>query len=136
MLAHIGYFILLTCCVLSIYGCIASILAAHWRHVKLLRSAKAASTLVSCLAVCASILMWYMLFNRMFEVNYIAKNSSLDLPMFYTFTVFWSSLEGSHMFWTLLLSLFATLCVWTAHKDNEHIHIHNPLYSSCTDYWK
>jgi len=25
------------------------------------------------------------------------------------------------MLWTLFLSIFATICLWTAHKDNEHI---------------
>lgn len=121
MLPHLGFFLLLTCCILCVYSCFASILAAYWRHVRLFRSARWAATTVSVLALIASILMWYMLFNRMFEVNYIAKNSSTDLPAFYTFTVFWSSLEGSHMFWTLLLSFCGTIGIWTAHKDNDHI---------------
>lgn len=121
MLAHLGFYLLLLCCLLSIYGCFASLVAARMRHVRLFRSARVATTTVSVLAVTASLLMWYLLFTRSYEVHYIAKNSSDDLPYFYTFTVFWASLEGSHMLWTLLLSLFASLALWTANRDNEHI---------------
>lgn len=121
MLPHLGFYILLLCCILSVYSCGASLFAAKMRHVRLFRSARLATTMVAVLGIVASIILWYLLFTRSYEVFYIAKNSSNDLPVFYTFTVFWASLEGSHMLWTLLLSIFAAIALWTAHKDNEHI---------------
>jgi cytochrome c-type biogenesis protein CcmF len=69
----------------------------------------------------ASLILWFLLMNHDYTVAYIFKNSSNDLPPIYRITAFWSSLEGSHTLWTLLLSIFSAIAVWTAHDDNEHI---------------
>ena len=73
------------------------------------------------LLIGASVLLWVGLFQRDYSIAYVAKNSSNDLPTLFTFTAFWSSLEGSHTLWMLLLSIMGTVAVWTHSKDNEHI---------------
>ncbi len=120
-LANLGFFLLFTCFILSIYGAIAGLVAAKLRHRRLYRSTKYALTLTAVLSVIAAIMLWFLFFQREFAVNYVFKNSSLDLPLRYTFTAFWSSLEGSHFLWTVFLTLCSTLAIWTHAKDNEHI---------------
>ena len=120
-MANYGFFLLFLCCLLSGYGFLASIGAAFWRHRRLYRSAKMALTTTAVLAFVASLLLWYGLFTHNFSIYYIFKNSSLDLPELYKFTAFWSSLEGSHMLWTLFLTICGTIAIWTHAKDNEHI---------------
>ncbi len=121
MFANQGFFLLYLCLITSIYGVIASLLAARLRHQRLYRSARAAATAVFVMCAVAAGLMWYMLYSRDYSVLYIFNNSSNDLPPLYTLSAFWSALEGSHFFWTLLLVTFSCLAHWTYTRDNEHI---------------
>lgn len=121
MLADLGFFLFLMCTLLSGYSTLASIGAGRMRHRRLFRSARIAATLSTAFAVTASGILWFLLFQRDYTVAYIAKNSSNDLPAIYTLTAFWSSLEGSHTLWTLLLSIFSAIAIWTSSRDNEHI---------------
>ncbi len=121
MLADLGFFLLLMCTILSGYSTLASIGAGRLRHRRLFRSARTAATTSAVFALIASGILWFLLFQRDYTVAYIAKNSSNDLPAMYTLTAFWSSLEGSHTLWTLLLAVFSAIAVWTSSRDNEHI---------------
>ena len=121
MLADIGFFLLFLCTMLSGYSTVSSIAAGRMRHRRLFRSARVATTLSAGLCLTASLILWFLLFEHDYSVAYIFKNSSNDLPPIYRVTAFWSSLEGSHMLWTLLLSIYSTIALWTASRDNEHI---------------
>lgn len=121
MLADLGFYLTCLCFILSIYGVIASISAALTRHRRLYRSSRAALNISTIMCVAASLFLWYLFFQRDYSVAYIAKNSSNDLPELYTLTAFWSSLEGSHYLWTLLMALFSSVAVLTYSKENEHI---------------
>jgi cytochrome c-type biogenesis protein CcmF len=121
MLAHLGFFLLLIGSVFSGFATFAAIFAGLMRHRRLLRSARLAATFAGTMVLFASILLWYFLFQRDFSVSYVFKNSSLDLPKLFTFTAFWSSLEGSHLLWTLLMSGVMVIASWVYAKDNEHI---------------
>jgi cytochrome c-type biogenesis protein CcmF len=121
MIGDLGFFLMFLCFITSIYGVIASVAAAKMRHRRLYRSARLATTAVCAMCLAASLILWYSFFQRDYSLYYIYKNSSNDLPAYYTLTAFWSSLEGSHLLWTLLLSIFAAISLWTYSKDNEHI---------------
>ena len=121
ILGDVGHYLLLLCLIVNIYGTVASLLAARLRHRRLYLSAKAAQTGSCLLVLAASLILWTTFFGRDYSLLYVFKNSSSDLPSYYTLTAFWSSLEGSHLLWTLLLSICATLALWTHARDNEHI---------------
>jgi cytochrome c-type biogenesis protein CcmF len=121
MLANQGFFLLYLCLITSIYGVLASLFAAKYRHKRLYRSARMAATATFVMCVTAAGFMWYMLYARDYSVKYIFSNSSNDLPPMYTLSAFWSALEGSHFFWTLLLAIYSCIAHWTYSKDNEHI---------------
>ncbi|MDE3269876.1 MAG: cytochrome c biogenesis protein CcsA [Pseudomonadota bacterium] len=120
-LADIGYYLVLLCAIISVYGVISALFATRLRHRPLYLSAKMAQTVACVLTIAAAAILWWSFFARDYSFTYIFKNSSNDLPPFYTLTAFWSSLEGSHLLWTLLLSVCATVAAWTHAKDNEHI---------------
>ena len=107
MLANHGFFLLYLCGLLSVYGVGASAGAAVMRHRRLYLSAKVAVSVAGVLVTIAAALLWAAFFARDYSVAYVAKVSSNDLPAFYRVSAFWSSLEGSHFLWTLLLQLFA-----------------------------
>ena len=121
MLGHLGFYLLFLCCITSLYGFMSSVAAAKMRHRRLYRSSRIAATASGIMVLLASIILWYLFFQRDYSIAYIYKNSSNDLPLLYTFSAFWSSMEGSHLLWTLLLSVFCVIAHWTASPDNEHI---------------
>ncbi len=121
MVANFGFYLLFLCCVLSLYGTLSSLTAAWLRSRQLYLSAKLSATSVTVLALLASAILLMSLINQDYSILYVAKNSSSDLPLFYKVTAFWSSLEGSHLLWTLLFSVVSTLALWSNAQSNEHI---------------
>lgn len=121
MFANLGFYLLFLACICCAYGFIASLVSAKWQHRRLYRSAKMSLTGAMLLTTVAAVLMWISLYNRDYSIFYVFKNSSNDLPPIFTFTAFWSSLEGSHFLWTWFMSICATIAIWTHAKDNEHI---------------
>jgi cytochrome c-type biogenesis protein CcmF len=121
MVSDYGFFLLLLCTITSIYGAVAALFSGWFRHRRLYYSAKVAALSSTLMVWTAAIILWYLLFARDYSVAYVAKNSSNDLPVFYTFTAFWSALEGSHLLWTLLLATFSGIVHLAAAKDNEHL---------------
>jgi cytochrome c-type biogenesis protein CcmF len=121
MLADLGFFLLFMCTILSGYSTAASVASGRLRHRRLYRSARMAASVSALFCLFASLILWFLLFQKDYSVAYIFKNSSNDLPPIYRITAFWSSLEGSHTLWTLLLSFYSVIALWTAAKDNEHI---------------
>lgn len=121
MPAHLGFIFLLLALVFALYGLASNVAAAVMRHRRLYRSARLAATVTAAFIILAAIVMWLSLFSRDYSIAYIWRNSSNDLPAFYTFTTFWSALEGSHFLWTMLLAVFTAIALWTGNRDNEHI---------------
>ncbi|MCY3971421.1 MAG: heme lyase CcmF/NrfE family subunit [Acidobacteria bacterium] len=50
--------------------------------------------------------MWYALLSHDFSVSYVAQVGSLATPLHITIFSLWSSLEGSILFWGLILGLY------------------------------
>jgi cytochrome c-type biogenesis protein CcmF len=121
MLPHLGFFLLFMCCLATGWGFFSATGAAMLRHRRLWRSSQMSLYVTCAMALAAAVIFWIVLFQRDYSVGYVWRNSSNDLPAFYTFTTFWSALEGSHFFWTLLLTIFATIGLATVSRDNEHI---------------
>jgi cytochrome c-type biogenesis protein CcmF len=47
-----------------------------------------------------------------FSVQYVAHNSSIDLPLIYKFTAIWGAHEGSLLLWVLLLSILGSVSIY------------------------
>ena len=59
----------------------------------------------------ASVALITALFAHDFSLSYVARYSSLSLSGPYTFGAFWGGMEGSLLFWTLLLTAFSTVAL-------------------------
>ena len=59
----------------------------------------------------ASATLVLLLLADRFDVHYVAAHSSRDLPLFYKITAFWSGMQGSLLFWALILSGFTFFAV-------------------------
>lgn len=121
MVANFGFFLLFLALNLSIYGFFASFLSVRLKHYKLFLSAKHALHAVSLLTVGASMILVALFVLRDYSAFYVYKHSSNDLPLFYTITAFWASLEGSHLLWTLLLTLCGSLSVKVYAAENKQL---------------
>ena len=62
-------------------------------------------------AVFASMLLEYAFLSGDTTIQYVHHNSHPAMPVLYKITAFWGSLDGSLLFWVLLLSLFASLAI-------------------------
>lgn len=116
-MAHFGHYLCLLGLVFSLYSVVASSLAIatkrfSWHHVS--RRSMLLSNMSIILAVAV---LWTLFFQRDYSVEYIYKNSSNDLPIFYTITALWSSLEGSHLFWSLILSVVSVVSLARIKKE-------------------
>jgi cytochrome c-type biogenesis protein CcmF len=55
-----------------------------------------------------------------FSLNIVAEHSSIETPMFYKLAAMWSSQEGSLLLWSFVLSIVASLALYsTRHKLRE-----------------
>ena len=62
-------------------------------------------------ALFASMLLEYAFMAGDLSIQYVQANSHPAMPIFYKITAFWGSLDGSLLFWVLLLSLFSSLSI-------------------------
>lgn len=59
----------------------------------------------------ASMLLEYAFLSGDYTIQYVQQNGHPEMPVFYKLTAFWGSLDGSLLFWVLLLSLFSSLAI-------------------------
>ena len=74
-------------------------------------SAERAMLTVFVLIAIAFLLLEYLFLNDRFDVFYVWKASSRDLQTGYKMTAIWSSMEGSLLLWSLVLSTYTFFAV-------------------------
>lgn len=121
MFAEHGFYLLFLSALLSFYGAMAALVASKFKLRSLWLSSRLAASSVLVISLISAGILWHGLFVHDYAIAYVLKNSSNDLPFFYKITAFWSSLEGSHFLWVLLLSITTNVALWSFHKTNEHI---------------
>ena len=67
----------------------------------------------------ASALMIYAFVTHDFSIKYVASTSDTSMPMEYKVTSFWGGLDGSLLFWVLVLSLFSTVAIVANHRRHR-----------------
>ncbi|MEM1247733.1 MAG: heme lyase CcmF/NrfE family subunit [Acidobacteriota bacterium] len=69
--------------------------------------------------IAASGIMWYALIKHDFSVGYVAQVGSTETPLHITIVSFWSSLEGSILFWVLVLGLYIAAVAVLQRRGHE-----------------
>src|SRR5437764_3780657 len=86
--------------------------AAGWKWARRLAYAFAA------FMVLANLTMEYALLTHDFSVSYVAHVGSREVPTWVTIVSLWSSLEGSILFWGLVLGAYIAGATWLTR--NQH----------------
>jgi cytochrome c-type biogenesis protein CcmF len=71
--------------------------------------------------VLASIGLWTALLTHDFSLRYVASNTSANMPKVYVFAAFWGGQAGSMLFWSLILSIYSALAVWSVRDRARHL---------------
>src|SRR4030081_1961929 len=80
--------------------------AAGWKGARRLAYA------VAAVRVLANLLMEYALLTHDFSVSYVALVGSRSVPTWVSIVSLWSSLEGSILFWGLILGAYIAGATW------------------------
>jgi cytochrome c-type biogenesis protein CcmF len=97
--------------VLACYGLVAAVAGVRLRQPALVRSARSAAYVNLALLAIANVAMVYGLLTHDFSIDYVARVGSRATPAFITFISLWSSLEGSILFWGLVLATYTAAAV-------------------------
>jgi cytochrome c-type biogenesis protein CcmF len=89
-----------------------------------------ASTALLSLAVLALICA---LLTRDFQVDYVASHTSRDLSTLYTLAALWAGQPGSLLFWTWLLSLFASVVLLLDQRSQHTLWPYSALFLASTE---
>ncbi|HLT37995.1 MAG TPA: cytochrome c-type biogenesis CcmF C-terminal domain-containing protein, partial [Enhygromyxa sp.] len=105
--------------------CLTSIalamIGAHRKSARLIEGSVQATYAVAALASFASSLIIYAFLADDFSIQYVHHTSDSAMPLFYKITAFWGGLDGSMLFWVLLLSLFSALAVRANRRRHEEM---------------
>lgn len=112
-----GYIFLVLGLVSAIITCIASLLSARLGHEKGAKISELGILGQFVLITSASLLLYYYLLIRDFQVEYVALHTDRSLPIFYTIGAFWAGAEGSLLLWSWILSIFILVLFIKVKKD-------------------
>ena len=102
-----GSFALLLALLAAVYAFVAGLVGILTRRTVLTKSARNAGMAVFGLVTLAVASLEYFFFTDNFTMAYVAEHSNRALPLFYKFAALWSGQEGSLLFWSWLLSIYA-----------------------------
>jgi len=120
-MAEIGYITLLVALAAAVYAMVAAVVGARRRYPELVLSARNGVIAVSVLVTLAVAVLEYAFLKNDFTLEYVASNSSRAQPLFYKITALWGGQEGSLLFWTWILSLYALGVVLRKWNQNREL---------------
>jgi len=107
--------ILLAFCV-AIYAAVASVVGRIKRKPFLIVSGGRAVYAVWALVALASGILVHALLTGDFRFSYVAEHSNRTMPLLYKFAAWWGGQEGSLLFWSFLLSTYASVVVFNTRR--------------------
>src|SRR5512135_2885447 len=109
MLAEIGYGIIAVAFVVALYSVAAAIYGERTKSPAVVESARRAMLLLWPLITLAAICLIVLLVTNHFEVSFVYEVTSLNMPTYLKITAWWGGQAGSLVFWSWLMSAFASL---------------------------
>ncbi len=117
----LGSFALILALLTAGYAFFAGIVGIKTRNPLAIRSARRAGLAMFPLVSLAVGTLVYAFFTNNFSLAYVAEHSSLHLPPFYKFAALWSGQEGSLLFWTWLLSIYAFAVLFVNRRKHPEL---------------
>ncbi|MFN2232678.1 MAG: heme lyase CcmF/NrfE family subunit [Anaerolineales bacterium] len=122
MIANFGYGALVMTFLIALYGIGASLYGLLKQKPAWVDSARNAMLLTFPLLTLSALSIIYLLVTDHYEVEYVANVTSSTMPMYLKVTALWGGQAGSLIFWSWLMSAFAsavTLRSWD--RDREFL---------------
>ncbi len=116
-----GSFALLLAFLAAVYAFAGGLIGIYTRKPLLTKSARHAGMAVFGLVTLAVASLEYFFFTDNFSMAYVAQHSNRALPGFYKFAALWAGQEGSLLWWSFLLSLFAFLALFLNRKRHPEL---------------
>src|SRR5215208_3806501 len=120
-MASLGSYLLLTAFVTCAYAASISIAGARRRSRRLIESGVGAFYLAAAVMAAASAVMIYSFVTNDYSIRYVQHYSDSVQPIFYKITSYWGGLDGSIMFWVLMLSLFGSAAVYVNRERHREL---------------
>src|SRR6476646_5355683 len=107
----LGTFTLLATFVVASYALAASIAGGRRRSRAMIESGVGAFYMTAALMAVASGIIIHAFVTDNYAIKYVQRYSDVAQPLAYKITSYWGGLDGSIMFWVLLLSVCGTIAV-------------------------
>jgi len=108
MIANFGYGVLVITFLVALYGIGTAIFGVRRGHPNWVESARLAMLLTFPLISLAVLILIYLLVSGHYEVSFVYSVTSNAMPLYLRVTSLWGGQAGSLVFWSWLLSAFAT----------------------------
>ncbi len=109
MLAEIGYGILVVAFLAALYSVGAAVYGERTKSAAIVESARRAMLLLWPLISLSAATLIYLLVTNHFEVSFVYEVTSRSMPAYLKVTAWWGGQAGSLVFWSWLMSAFASL---------------------------
>lgn len=121
MLSDIGYIFMGGAMVVALYGVVVPHIAVRKNNWNLVRSTQFGTILSFFFLLVASAALLKAFISDDFSILFVWENSSTDLPLLYKVTAFWGGMNGSLLFWVLVLSGFSAIVAYGYERTNREV---------------
>jgi cytochrome c-type biogenesis protein CcmF len=115
----LGQFCLWLALLTALWGAGLAFLAPVGRRPDLARTAQRTAYGVAVALLVAALALWQGLLTHDFNIDYVARYTSRNLPEAYIFAAFWAGQQGSLLFWAVVLAGFGALAQALTSRRHE-----------------
>jgi cytochrome c-type biogenesis protein CcmF len=117
----VGAFALVLALLAAGYSVVAGIIGIRTRRPLITKSARNAGLAIFPLVTLGVASLVGLFFQNNFSIAYVVEHSNRTLPAYYKFAALWSGQEGSLLFWSWLLSIFAFIALFSNRKKHPEL---------------
>ena len=117
----IGSFALVLALLAAGYALVAGIIGIRTERPLIIKSARNAGLAIFPLVTLAVGSLVALFFENNFSIAYVVEHSNRALPTYYKFAALWAGQEGSLLFWSWLLSIFAFIALFSNRKKHPEL---------------
>ncbi len=132
MLAEVGFTALLLAFLAAVYAIGAALYGVRQHSDQWANSARNAAVLTFPLLLISTLSLLLALVTQQYQISYVWSVSNPTTPVFYRVTALWGAQQGSLLFWSLLLSLFAALAIWLNWRSHRRLMPYVIAYTMAT----
>jgi cytochrome c-type biogenesis protein CcmF len=122
MISNFGFGVLVITFLVALYGIGAAVYGALGKRQDWVESARLAMLLTFPLVSIAALTLIYLLITGHYEVAFVYNVSSMEMPFYLRATALWGGQSGSLVFWSWLMSAFATAATFRRwQRDHEFL---------------